>query len=401
MPPPPKRPPLPPPLSGEGEWEVMQGPPPTPKSRRIYYDPEIPGWCTPDFSPAPLGPLVAKSIGELSPPVKGDDSNELIRDRFLCRGGGLILAAPAGIGKSTFGLQAMLCFGAGLSCFGFVPSRPLHSLYIQAENDDGDLAELRDGILAGLRFTKDQRKAALANVYFITVDNLCGKEFIEKGVEPLCETHKPDLLWIDPLFAYIGGDVSSQAVVSPWLRNHLNPVLHHHNVGCVLVHHVNKPPSNSATRPNWQAGDFAYLGSGSAELANWPRAVVAIRSIGNHTVFELVLGKRGARAKWKNPDGSPAFSRYIAHGVNGIYWRDADPAECPVRKGKEPVGRPEEYNPDTLLAVLPAEGLRSGEWQKAAKLPGKTFHNKRRALLEAGRVEKDKATGCYKPTGKP
>ena len=44
---------------------------------------------------------------------------------------------------------------------------------------------------------------------------------------------------------------------------------------------------------------------GTAELANWARAVVVIRSIGAHTVFEIVLGKRGKRAGLRTDDGDP------------------------------------------------------------------------------------------------
>ena len=39
--------------------------------------------------------------------------------------------------------------GGGRPLFGIVPARPLKSLLIQAENDEGDLAEMRDGVIAG------------------------------------------------------------------------------------------------------------------------------------------------------------------------------------------------------------------------------------------------------------
>ena len=104
-----------------------------------------------------------------------------------------------------------------------------------------------------------------------------GPDFLHRVVEPICRDTKPDLIWIDPLLSFLGGDAGRQEVVSPWLRNHLNPILHRYAVGCVLIHHVNKPASGKE-KSTWQAGDLAYLGSGSAELANWPRAVIAIRS---------------------------------------------------------------------------------------------------------------------------
>ena len=53
--------------------------------------------------------------------VEQDDPNELIRHRLVCRGRGVLSPAPTGVGKSTFAIQAMLCFGAGRECLGFVP----------------------------------------------------------------------------------------------------------------------------------------------------------------------------------------------------------------------------------------------------------------------------------------
>lgn len=298
----------------------------------------------------------AHPIGELQP-QPADAGEELIRHRFLCRGSGLLLAAPAGIGKSTFALQAMLCFAVGRECLGFKPARPIRSLYLQAENDDGDLRELRDGILTGLRFSEAERVQAFANVHFVTIDDLCGEAFIREAVAPLCRAVKPDVLWLDPLLSYIGGDMSRQEVLSPWLRNHLTPVLHRYGVACVLVHHTNKPPSGKE-KPNWQAGDFAYVGSGSAELANWPRAVVAIRSTGSHDVFELRLGKRGSRVGWHNPDGSPCYARFIAHGTDGIYWREATADEQPAS-----AGRKQEHTVDEIVALLDGEKLSTADWQ--------------------------------------
>jgi len=93
-----------------------------------------------------------------------DDPNELLRTGYLCRGGGLLLAAPTGIGKSSFALQAMILWALGRACFGITPTRPLKSLLIQAENDDGDLAEMRDGVIAGMDLTDDEKKTAMENV---------------------------------------------------------------------------------------------------------------------------------------------------------------------------------------------------------------------------------------------
>src|SRR5206468_2700274 len=81
-----------------------------------------------------------------------------------------------------------------------------------------------------------------------------------------------------------------------------NPLLREFNCAAVVVHHTNKPPTGKE-KPDWSAGDFAYLGGGSAEWANWARAVLGLRSLGSHDVFELRAGKRGGRLGWKEEDG--------------------------------------------------------------------------------------------------
>lgn len=301
----------------------------------------------------------ARSMGELVRPER-DDPNELLQHRFLCRGGGLLLAAPTGIGKSTLAIQFSLSWALGREALGIRPARPIRSLYIQAENDDGDLAELRDGICDGLEFTEADRAQAFGRVTFSTIDDLCGLAFIGNAFTPLLEQHRPDVVFVDPLLSYIGGDVSKQEAVSPWLRNGLNPILHRAGAGLVLVHHTNKPATGQQ-KAEWKAGDMAYLGTGSSDLANWARAVVAIRSLGDHSVFELHLGKRGKRAGWTDPDGTPLYSRRIAHGTDGIYWREAQADEGPA-----PAGRRAGATPEQLAALLDGKELTTTDWRALA-----------------------------------
>ena len=280
--------------------------------------------------PKPDGPPEAKLLSALVAHVT-DDPNELLKKRFLCRGGGLLLVGPTGIGKSSLAMQAMILWAIGLTLFGIEPVKPLKSLLIQAENDEGDLAEMRDGVMAGLHLTDEQRQKAMENIMVVREDSRTGLMFFGAVVEPLLEKHRPDLLWIDPALAYLGGEAGSQKDVGGFLRNMLNPLVHDINCGVVVVHHTNKPASGKE-KPDWSAGDFAYLGGGSAEWANWARAVIALRSLGSHSVFELRAAKRGGRLGWKESDGeTKAFAKNVAHanepGV--ICWREADESEVP------------------------------------------------------------------------
>ncbi len=205
----------------------------------------------------------------------GDDPGELLKDRYLCRGGGLLLVGPTGIGKSSLSMQAMICWGVERQLFGIQPAKTLKSLLIQAENDEGDLVEMRDGVMAGINLTDDERKQAMENVIVAREDTRTSDRFFLEVVRPLLETHRPDLLWIDPALAFLGGESSSQKDVGQFLRNGLNPLLREFNLGVIMVHHTNKPPSGKE-KNEWRAGDFAYAGGGSAEWANWPRGTVLL-----------------------------------------------------------------------------------------------------------------------------
>lgn len=273
-------------------------------------------------------PPPARPLGELICHAT-HDPNELIRHRYLCRGGGMLLVGPTGIGKSSLAMQFMILWALGLPALGIHPSRPLKSLLIQAENDDGDLAEMRDGVMRGLELTEDQIRTAQARVLVVNEDTRTGARFFEEVVRPLLTLHRPDLLWIDPVLAYLGGDTAHQKDVGAFLRNGLNALLREFGCGAVLIHHTNKPPSGQE-KPNWSAGDFAYAGSGSAEWANWSRAVLAVRSMGSHSVFELLAAKRGVRLDWRNPDGiSKTSQKFITHAIEtgGICWRVAGAEE--------------------------------------------------------------------------
>lgn len=278
-------------------------------------------------------PPVAKQLDELIRP-DFDDLNELLQWRYLCRGAGMLLVGPTGIGKSSLAMQLMMNWALAQPAFDIRPALPLKSLLIQAENDEGDLAEMRDGVARGLELSRDVMDFVNEKVMVAHEDSRTGQKFADEVCRPLLEQHRPDLLWIDPVLAYLGGEANSQKEVGNFLRNLLNPLLREFECGGILIHHTNKPPTGKE-KSTWKGGDFAYLGSGSAEWSNWPRAVLAVRSTVSHSVFELVAGKRGGRLRWTESDGttvSRVFSKFIVHAKEPgtIFWREADPSERPV-----------------------------------------------------------------------
>jgi len=294
---------------------------------------ELSAWVGVNMPPPPA----AVPLPALRRPVAGaDDPNELIRYRFLCRGGTALLVGPTGAGKSSLAMQMALCFASGRPCLGLEPARPLSVVIIQAENDEGDLAEMRDGVLAGLQWSAEDALAAQGRVHVATVDDKTGPAFAAV-LGALCAEFTPDMVFMDPAFAYLGGDALAQKEVSPFLRNQILPVVHQHNIGLFIVHHANKPPAGGQQKAHYLPGDFAYLGAGSAEWANVCRAVLALRATEDARVFELRAAKRGFRLRWHEgnvPEGDPTTMRYVAYnreqGV--ICWHEAEADQVPREK---------------------------------------------------------------------
>lgn len=240
----------------------------------------------------------------------------------------MLLVGPTGVGKSTFALQAMLQWAMGKPFMGMEPTGPLKSLLIQAENDDGDLAEMRDGVVSNLEFTQVEWDQTSKSILTGTEAARTRASFIYDVVAPLIEEHRPDLFWMDPVLAYLGGDANTQADVGGFLRNLLNPVLQEFECGGILLHHTNKPKGGS-DRADWKGGELAYLGSGSAEWVNWSRAMMAIQGTDSWGLFKLIAAKRGGRLGWTDVADSPAREKWIRHSRGGgLHWIEVEECEA-------------------------------------------------------------------------
>ena len=277
----------------------------------------------------------ARTLDEFVIPI-GQDPDELLKHRYLCKGGGLLLVGPTGHGKSSLAMQLMIKWALGQAVFGLEPAKPLKSLLIQAENDAGDLAEMKTGVFNGLNLSEDEQDEACKNIRVSQESSKTGPTLCFEVLDPLLEKHKPDILWIDPALAYLGGDMNNQKDVGAFLRNHLAPLIIKHNCAVIIIHHTNKISKD----PEKQMTDFTYIGAGSAEWSNWSRAIIALNKTDVDNLYELIAAKRGARLRWKAADGnSPTMKRYIGHckRPDTICWIEmaiADAEELRANKGK-------------------------------------------------------------------
>ena len=313
------------------------------------------------------------------------DPNELIKRRFICKGGAGILAAETGCGKSSFVMQIALHWGAGLACFGLEPTRPLRILLIQAENDDRDLQEEISGVCRGAweigRLSKTQIAAAKEAVKVISDATHSGDVFIAMLHDVLAREPETDLVIVDPLFSFAGCDLNDQESVSRFLRNQINPLLQAYGVAMLFVHHTQKPTRTAAPNANFNT---AYSYHGSAEIINWARFALILERFkdkNSKLFFRLSAPKRGRRLGWESD------AKYLRWSDNYIYWEElpsapemassmATPAEqAEIKQWKKQQQLIEDAKRAAEI-LEPGQSMTAADFRRAVTAGGITSKNK-------------------------
>jgi len=279
-----------------------------------------------------------KSLAELAS-IPIDPEQTLLGNRFLCRRGVMLYVGRSGLGKSSSSGQQDICWALGREAFGIAPSKPLNILCVQAENDEGDLHEMAAGVLLGLGLTEleieEVHRRTTVVQWFESGDAFLAK--LRGALAAEREAGRPfDLVRIDPLLSFAGGDLVNPAVVASFCRSGLNKIAHDFNVGIIAVHHT--PKINLTARPRMDGPEWIYAATGCADLSNWARAILVIADSPNAMpgTFRLIGAKRGKRITWRDTNGEMEFVRYFSHEENrgGMFWRTATPDETEVATSK-------------------------------------------------------------------
>jgi hypothetical protein len=260
------------------------------------------------------------------------DPDCLMGKRYLGRTGALVIVAPSGIGKSVLALQLGACAALGRPFFPLQMSGPLRVLYVQAEDDVGDVAESAQGFVAGYRLTPAELTQLRERLRIVRWNDAAGGKFLVR-LRAEHERHPFDLVIVNPLFSFAGCNVSEQRELSPFLRNGLNPILNDIRAACALVHHTNKPTADERKKPT---DSDQYSGSGSAELTNWARAYITLQQVksAGRATYKMSFVKRGRRAGILDANGEPATSVFIQHAEDGLCWLPSDYAPDQDGDGK-------------------------------------------------------------------
>ncbi len=258
-----------------------------------------------------------------------NDPTVLLGDRFLNRGDGMVISSTSGMGKSSISLQQAVCYALGRDFMGIRPNGPMRSLVVQSEDSDGDIGEVWVSIRHCMKLSPEDEALVTERVMIVTERVRRGVEFVAH-LRRLIGRHKPDLVWINPLQAFIEGDVTEGRDLGDFLRAGLNSLNEPPTFGFVIVHHTTKP-ATGRDRSDRQWHEVMYDMAGGAEIINWARAIMSLRAAGEPGEFSLVLAKRGIRAGVTREVEQGAGVRDEA--VTTLYLKHSDEQiELPGRK---------------------------------------------------------------------
>lgn len=310
--------------------------------------------------------------------VENDPSALIGERRWLCRGSSLLVVSQSGVGKSSLQSQMKMGWATGRTdlTFGIAAVRPLRQLTIQAENDQGDVAEVIHDAIKSHDFTPAERALIQENCRWRRISNKSGDAFLSL-VEALVLNFKPDICWIDPLVAYIGGDISDAETVAHFCYEGLSTISIRTGVIFAFIHHTAKPKEAKGDSTD---SDLAYAGLGSSNLTNWAREVMVLTRLktadpSDPPTFRFTATKRRTRAGMRTmpQDDDPldvmtTSSIFLRHADDGtIRWE-----QCPEPEKAGDRRRPREPKPNGRPSSLsPAQKREIVEIAKAkGRMPG-------------------------------
>ena len=249
------------------------------------------------------------------------DQECVIGNRWLCKGGSLLLVSQSGVGKSSFCLQFLVSLAINRQFFGIKAKEPLRVVMTQSENNLGDVAEAYQDIVAGMNLFASEQQMLDENLFIYRDTNSVGQAFLD-SMRSLIELHRAQVFVCDPLMSFCGIEVSDQKQMTDFLRHGIARILE--DTGCILiaVHHTTKPKS-AKDKEGQTPSDLAYSGAGASELVNYMReCAILVRQPGEEPVFKFSLTKRRGRAGMQDANGNFAGDIIVRHArqAGQIRW---------------------------------------------------------------------------------
>lgn len=303
-----------------------------------------------------------------------DDAQNLLNEWAFERQAILAIVAPTGIGKSVMTMQLSTHFAVGKETLGFQPKRAFKVLVIQNEDSDNDVAIMRDGSLSKL--SDAEKEKVYENLFFVRLRGASGKSFLQ-ALDNYCKQFSPDIVFVNPLLKYYGGDPINTKEVSNFV-NELETILERYNCGLILVHHTTKQSKQS--RQNQV--DSSYAGFGSGLWSNCVRDTIEIRSAKLDGYYKLISGKRSSKWGWRE--------RYIRRSDTPTlpYWNDAADMDIKTLIAADKSNQVSSDNRDKVFSLIEPLPLTTTQQELVIEtgLSERSIRNHIKVLLSEGRI---------------
>lgn len=292
-----------------------------------------------------------------------DDSDVLLADRLLARGQFLVIAGPAGIGKSRFVLQLAISSILGKAFLGLpVRNSGGRWLILQTENSSRrlqhDMARLKSSLAseewekvnANLRLhTQEQRHDYLLDLG--DDDNLFRLKQTIRQIQP-------DVVVFDPLLSFAVGDLNTDADMAETCRTLQDLTLDGNPMrALIVIHHALTGRAGAARALGYDRSSF---GRNSKVLFAWTRGQINLAPGSPDDNDALVV------ACGKNSNGQP-FEPFGARLNTGTMLYEADP-EFDVEQWEQDIrnrkGRSRKVDAETVAALLGAGPLAKADLVK-------------------------------------
>jgi hypothetical protein len=239
------------------------------------------------------GLLKTKTLNEI---LAGSDSYDWVVPDLLERRDRLVLTGAEGAGKTTFVRQLALLSASGIHPTTFQRIEPVRVLVVDAENTE---RQWRRAVRAVTERARAKGVADPGDVVNITSGNRID---ITKGshlgeIHRLIDRHKPDVVFIGPLYKLVPKAINSDDDAAPLIVG--LDSLRERDVALVMEAHAGKGTSMD--------GERDLRPRGSAALLGWPEFGMGLRPV--HEDPDMV-----AVVKWRGDRDERAWPKYLRRG---------------------------------------------------------------------------------------
>jgi replicative DNA helicase len=222
----------------------------------------------------------------------------------------VMITGPEGFGKSTLVRQLAITAAAGIHPFREYPIDPARVLVIDAENTEKQWARETSKWANSAETITSENPSE--NMQLACVRRLDLSKDIDLGqVHRLIDQHRPDVLFIGPLYRLIPRAINSDDDAAPLLAN--LDTIRDRGIALVIEAHA-----GHATNPK---GERDLRPRGSAALLGWPEFGLGLRRNTKNPLHADLVRWRGDRDQRGWPD---KLGRAAKQGDQRWPWRPVD-----------------------------------------------------------------------------